>query len=65
MRNVDWRMCLRFINEGKIGRKQPLRHGCAVPPPLSGEASRCGGMRADRGVRTYKNVVIEKWKGER
>ena len=29
------------------------------------EAIRCGGMRADRGVRPYKNVVIEKWKGER
>ena len=56
---------MRFINEGKIGRKQPLRHGCAVPPPLSGEASRCGGGGADRGVRPYKNVVIEKWKGER
>ena len=65
MRDVDWRMCLRFINEGKIGRKQPLRHGCAAPPPLSGEASRCGGGGADRGVRPYKNVVIEKWKGER
>ena len=52
MRDVDWRMCLRFINEGKIGRKQPLRHGCAVPPPLSGEASRCGGDGVRRSART-------------
>ena len=32
-----------------------------MPPPLSGEASRCGGVRADEGIGPY----IVRWKIDR
>ena len=51
-------------NASEVQRKMdglnPLRR-CAPAPfdAIKGSLIRCGGMRADRVVRPYKNVVIE------
>ena len=66
----DGRPMVAPTNASEVQRKMdglnPLRR-CAPAPldAIKGSLICCGGMRADRGVRPYKNVVIEKWKGER